>query len=192
MVLSMSRSDTARKRQQLYAVKPLKTFFSDSFLVLLALAIFTLVNFAEATPALFGLREFVTLLVPGTVIANSFLGACLESIFTQRVPQTDLGAALGTMNVLLSASGVVGPIYGGVIVGYLGLLRRPAVYCAHFAAFFALWWVMELRGGRREDRQTRRRGDSGGGATVREGDGAEEAKWAVGDTAATPARPKIE
>lgn len=116
-------------------------------LVLCALALATITNLAEATPTLVGFRAYLAFVVPASVVANSLLGACLQSIFTQRVPQSDLGAALGTLNVLLSASGVVGPLYGGKIMGTLGVLMRPAVNCAHYAAFCVLWWAMEVRGG---------------------------------------------
>lgn len=115
------------------------------------------------------------IVVPMTVVANSVLSACLESLFTQRVPKSDLGAALGTMNVLLSASGVVGPVYGAVVVGYTGILRRPAVLCAHFVVFCALWWVTEVWGvggdGRRLGKKDDGDGDDGvGEAAVRSKD----------------------
>lgn len=135
---------------QQYAVGPILSQASETTVVGYALATVTLANLAEATSSVVGLRAYLALVVPAGVVANAIIGACLASIFTQRVPQSDLGAALGTLNVLLSASGVVGPLYGGGIMGRLGLLQRPAVTAAHYAAFCVLWWVMEVRGGGRK------------------------------------------
>lgn len=133
-----------------------------------SLAAVALANLAEGTPSLVGLVGYLCLVVPLRGVANAALGACLQSIFTQRVPHSDLGAALGALNVLLSASGVVGPLYGGKIMGSLGVLARPAVAAAHYAAFFVLWWSMEIRGPRR--RRVQKGGDggesNGGGAGV--------------------------
>lgn len=127
-----------------------------------ALATVTLTNLAEATPTLIGLKAYLALVVPASVVANAALGSCLQSIFTQRVPQSDLGAALGTLDVLLAASGVVGPLYGAKIMGTLGVLRRPAVTSAHYAAFCALWWYMEVRRGvRRRKGEAVREGEDG-------------------------------
>lgn len=128
-----------------------------------AIGMFTLANLAEAFPTVCGLWGFVGFVVPATVVGNSVLSACAQSIFTQRVPKSDLGAALGTMNVLISASGVVGPVYGAFLVGRVGLLRRTAVLAVHFLAFFVLWWAMEIRG-RREGRRKVLRGVNGAGA----------------------------
>lgn len=119
---------------------------SETALVWWSLATLTVVNFAEGTPSVFGLPGYLTLIVPTRTVANGAVSACLQSIFTQRVPQSDLGAALGTLNVLLSASGVVGPLYGGELMGALGVLARPTVTAVHYAFFFVLWWAMEVRG----------------------------------------------
>lgn len=105
----------------------LTSWTSETSLVSLSLAVITLMNVAEGTPSLFGLRGYLAVLVPARTVANAALGACLQSIFTQRVPQGDLGAALGAQNVLLSASGVVGPLYGGRIMAVLGVTARPTV-----------------------------------------------------------------
>lgn len=119
---------------------------SEVSLVWWALAAVSLSELAEGTPSVFGLVGYLCLVVPLRVVANAALGACLQSIFTKRVPQSDLGAALGALNVLLSASGVVGPLYGGKIMGSLGVLARPSVAAAHYAAFFVFWWAIEIRG----------------------------------------------
>eukprot|EP00752_Nemacystus_decipiens_P002470 g2326.t1 len=142
---------------QLYVVGRLTALISETSLVSCSLAVITLANLGEGTPSLFGLNGYLAVLVPARTVANAALGACLQSIFTQRVPQGDLGAALGVQNVLLSASGVVGPLYGGMFMGVLGVLARPTVNAAHYAAFFVLWWVMEARrgGGGTEEKKQR-------------------------------------
>lgn len=129
-----------------------------------ALAVITLANLGEGAPSLFGLGGYLALLVPARTVANAALGACLQSIFTQRVPQGDLGAALGVQNVLLSASGVVGPLYGGKLMGHLGVLARPTVNAAHYAAFFVLWWAMEVRRGDGREGCGETAGGAGAGA----------------------------
>lgn len=85
----------------------LTSWLSETALVSCSLAVITLANLGEGTPSLVGLGGYLALVVPARAVANAALGACLQSIFTQRVPQGDLGAALGVQNVLLSASGVV-------------------------------------------------------------------------------------
>lgn len=135
-----------------------------------SLAVLTVMNFAEGTPTVFGLRGYLALLVPARAVANAALGACLQSMFTQRVPQSDLGAALGTLNVLLSASGVVGPVYGGKLMGVLGVLARPTVTAGHYAVFFVVWWAMEMgRGG--AAKELRNGGDGSEDEGVGVGDG---------------------
>lgn len=119
---------------------------SEIVLVWAALAISTIMNLAEGTPSLFGLWGYLALIIPVRAVANAALMACMQSIFTQRVPQSDLGAALGALNVLQSASGVVGPLYGARLVGTWGILARPTLTAVHYAGFCILWWAMEVRG----------------------------------------------
>ena len=138
---------------------------SESSLVSWSLAVLTVMYFAEGVPTVFGLWGYLAFLVPARAIANAAVSACLQSMFTQRVPQSDLGAALGTLNVLLSASGVVGPLYGGKLMGVLGVLARPAVTSVHYAVFFVVWWAMEMRGA------GLRNGGGGGGEGVGDGRG---------------------
>ncbi|CAB1106021.1 unnamed protein product [Ectocarpus sp. CCAP 1310/34] len=133
---------------QLYVVGRLASLGSETHLVAMSLAVVAFMNFAEGAPSIIGFWGYLALLIPARTVAHGTLQACLQSMFTQRVPQGDLGAALGVLNVLSSASGVVAPAYGGKLIGYLGILARPTVNAAHYAAFFVLWWVMEVaRGG---------------------------------------------
>lgn len=137
-----------KPHHQLYVVGHLASWASETRLVAMSLAVVTLMNLAEGAPLIIGFWGYLALLIPARTIAHNTLQACLQSMFTQRVPQGDLGAALGVLNVLSSASGVVAPAYGGKLIGYLGILARPTVNAAHFAAFFVLWWVTEVaRGG---------------------------------------------
>lgn len=107
---------------------------SEASLVSASLAVLALMHAAEGAPSLFGLRGYLALIVPARAVGNAALGACLQSIFTQRVPPGDLGAALGAQGVLLSASGVVGPLYGGRIMAVLGVTARPMVSAGLAAA----------------------------------------------------------
>lgn len=106
----------------------------------------TLVNLAEGTAPAVGIVGYLALVVPVRSVANAALMACMQSIFTQRVPRSDLGAALSTLDVLGSASGVVGPLYGATLVGMAGVSNRANVMAAHYAVFFVFWWVTEMRG----------------------------------------------
>ncbi|CAN0070555.1 unnamed protein product [Scytosiphon promiscuus] len=148
---------------QLYVVGRLVSWKSETSLVAASLGAITLTNLAEGTPAVFDFRAYLILLVPLSTVANSALQACLQSILTQRIPLEDLGAALGVLNVLSSASGVLAPLYGGEIIGYLGVMARPRVNAAHYAAFFVLWYVMEVwrRGKGRGDPKSSRAGGDG-------------------------------
>ena len=132
--------------RQMYVVGRLTSRTSETLLVWASLAISTVMNLAEGTPSLFGLWGYLAIVIPARGVANACLSACLQSIFTQRVPQSDLGAALGALNVLKSASGVVGPLYGARLVGAWGVLARPTLTAVHYAGFFVLWWAMEVRG----------------------------------------------
>ncbi|CAM9771176.1 unnamed protein product [Ascophyllum nodosum] len=131
---------------QMYVVGRLTSRTSETLLVWASLAISTVMNLVEGTPSLFGLWGYLAIVIPARGVANACLSACLQSIFTQRVPQSDLGAALGALNVLKSASGVVGPLYGARLVGAWGVLARPTLTAVHYAGFFVLWWAMEVRG----------------------------------------------
>lgn len=142
----------------------LATWNSETFLVAVSLGAIILTNLAEGTPALFGFRSYLVLLVPASTVANSALQACLQSILTQRIPLEDLGAALGVLNVLSSASGVLAPLYGGELVGYLGIMARPTVNAAHYAVFFVLWWVMEVWRGDKGRRGSKLQKGGGGGS----------------------------
>lgn len=161
---------TPAAHAQLCVVGRLTSRMSETSLVSWSLAVITVMYLAEGAPSVFGLWGYLALIVPALAIANAALGACLQSMFTQRVPQSDLGAALGTLNVLLSASGVVGPLYGGKLMGVLGVLARPAVTAGHYAVFFVVWWVMEMRGGGAANELRSGGGGSGGGG-VGDGDG---------------------
>ncbi|CAN0463365.1 unnamed protein product, partial [Hapterophycus canaliculatus] len=129
---------------QLYVVGRLASSNSEASLVAISLGAIALANLAEGTPGLVGFRAYLVLLVPASTVANGTLQACLQSILTQRIPLEDLGAALGVLNVVSSASGVLAPLYGGRIIGSLGIMARPTVNAAHYAVFFALWWAVEV------------------------------------------------
>ncbi|CAN0183825.1 unnamed protein product, partial [Phaeothamnion confervicola] len=88
---------------QVYLVGRLHKFISDRALVSAAVAALVLANLVEASPDI-GLWAYLATAVPGSVLAHSLLGICLETIFTLRIPKSDIGAALGTLNVLQSAA----------------------------------------------------------------------------------------
>ena len=54
------------------------------------------------------------------------------------VPKSDVGAALSVLDVLNSAVGILSPLYGGMLLGRLGVGYQPHISCAHYLVLFSL------------------------------------------------------
>lgn len=55
----------------------------------------------------------------------AFSGACwrlaMQTLLTKTIPPADIGAGLGVVDVLSSASGILGPVLGGFFIGTFGI-----------------------------------------------------------------------
>ncbi|CAM9604999.1 unnamed protein product, partial [Heterosigma akashiwo] len=121
---------------QLFLVAPIARRADEAELTTLALGGLVAAHLFEASPSV-GKWEYLTLCVPLKGLGTALLRVCLESLFTEAVPPGNLGAALGLLNVLQAAVGVVAPVYGGWVFAQadrMAVHRRPAVVGLHYAA----------------------------------------------------------
>ena len=58
---------------------------------------------------------------PFKLLAGFLADLGLKSLFTQVVPQSDLGSALAVLDVMSSAVGVVAPALGGMVLQWGGV-----------------------------------------------------------------------
>mmetsp|Transcript_47710 Transcript_47710/g.74447 ORF Transcript_47710/g.74447 Transcript_47710/m.74447 type:complete len:177 (+) Transcript_47710:3-533(+) len=74
-------------------------------------------------------------LVPFKTLAGSLISQMFESILTTIVPKSETAGVLGTLGLLKAIARVGGPIYGGLLLGYLGPTlgnnARPVVEATH-------------------------------------------------------------
>ena len=61
-------------------------------------------------------------------------------------PMSDMGSALSILDVLNSAIGIAAPIYGGLLLGQLGVGMQPIVSLAHYALLLILVHVLVSAG----------------------------------------------
>uniref|UniRef100_A0A7S0L3J3 Uncharacterized protein n=1 Tax=Coccolithus braarudii TaxID=221442 RepID=A0A7S0L3J3_9EUKA len=73
---------------------------------------------------------YVLLHLPVGAVSKSIARACLSSLFSKALPPADVGLALSVLNVCQSGVSIIAPLYGGVLLGHLGLRAQPI-----FAAF---------------------------------------------------------
>ena len=73
---------------------------------------------------------------------SSMLGAVvkttLSSAFSKAVPASDAGSALSVLDVLNSAIGIAAPVYGGVLLGRVGVGMQPLISLAHYLVLLVL------------------------------------------------------
>lgn len=126
----------------MFLVGPIVQRFSERGLITASIAGIVVANAYEGSPTL-GLWQYLTLASPLKGVCFGLLRICLESLFTQALPASSVGAALSTLNVLQSAVGVLSPIYSGWLFGMVEAGRRPLCSGAHYAVFLALWrWAV--------------------------------------------------
>lgn len=113
--------------------------FSDTSLILLSLVVSGANAAFEASHNSFTLYVGVNLIV--SAITATVTRTTLSTIFSKAVPKRDAGSALSLLDVLNSAVGVCAPLYGGALLGKLGVSMQPLVSCAHYALLFAATWA---------------------------------------------------
>mmetsp|Transcript_28405 Transcript_28405/g.57216 ORF Transcript_28405/g.57216 Transcript_28405/m.57216 type:complete len:434 (-) Transcript_28405:273-1574(-) len=82
-------------------------------------------------------KVYAVCAVPCSLVASMLSSIALESLMTQLVPKSEIGASLASLDVLNSAVGVVAPLIGGAIIQYCGLLARPLVAGVAYVALLA-------------------------------------------------------
>lgn len=76
--------------------------------------------------------------LPLAAFAGAVTRTTAGSLFSKAVPTRDAGSALSALDVLLAASNVLAPLYGGQLLGKLGVEAQPAIATAHYLALLAL------------------------------------------------------
>eukprot|EP00953_Heterococcus_sp_UTEX-ZZ885_P007690 4635-Heterococcus_DN1.PRE.5 len=123
---------------QVYLVGRLAKRTSESTLVTLAMSGIAVALALEASGISF--NSYLAVALPLRLLAQGLVQTCLQSLFTRRVPQHELGAALGSIGILQSALGVMAPLYGGALFQRLGTRNRAVIaacHCAVYACCFA-------------------------------------------------------
>jgi len=74
-------------------------------------------------------------LMPFRVMSSNVITQMFEILFTDMIPPEEGAAALGSLGLLKSIARVSGPLYGGLLVGYvqphMGLNSRAFVEAGH-------------------------------------------------------------
>jgi hypothetical protein len=136
---------------QIYLVGRLARVTTESTLAAASLAAIAAACFIEALPI--NLLVYLGVALPLRLIAHGLLSTALQTLFTRRVPAHEIGAALGSMGVLQSASGVLAPLYGAALFRGVGMQHRATAAGVHYLAFAVAWVLGEAwaqRGARAE------------------------------------------
>jgi MFS family permease len=76
--------------------------------------------------------------MPVSSVAGALTRTTLSSLFSKAVPRDHSGAALGVLDVLNSAVGIVAPMYGGLLLQRVGVEAQPAFSALHYVLLLAL------------------------------------------------------
>ena len=110
--------------------------FSEGTLLQLALVASAMNAGLEASHATFAIYAAVNL--PVSSVAGVLSRVTLSTLFSKAVPASDAGSALSVLDVLNSLVGIAAPIYGGVLLGRVGVTMQPAVSLAHYGVLLVL------------------------------------------------------
>ena len=90
----------------------------------------------EASHASFAVYACVNL--PLSSMLGAVVKTTLSSAFSKAVPASDAGSALSVLDVLNSAIGIAAPVYGGVLLGRVGVGMQPLISLAHYVVLLVL------------------------------------------------------
>ena len=99
--------------------------------------------------------------LPISAVLGRITKTCLASLFSKSVPAADQALVLSVLDIGNSAINVVAPLYGGSVVGRLGVASQPLLAAAHYALLLAPTALVV----RRAESEAARRG---GGAKPKE------------------------
>ena len=88
---------------------------------------------------------YAALMLPVSSACGAAVRTTLASLFSKAVPVADAGSALGVADVCSSAIGVMGPLYGGLLLGRFGVAHQPAIACTHYVLLLGLAVVLAPR-----------------------------------------------
>jgi len=128
-------------------------------LLCLCLCLATLNSLLESRHRAFLL--YAGLHLPVSAVLGRITKTCLASLFSKSVPAADQALVLSVLDVGNSAINVVAPLYGGSVVGRLGVASQPLLAAAHYALLLAPTALVV----RRAESEAARRG---GGAKPKE------------------------
>ena len=90
----------------------------------------------EASHTEFAIYAAVNL--PLSACAGTIMRTTLSSTFSKAIPAEDAASALSVLDLLNSAVGVLAPIYGGVVLGRLGVGMQPVISVTHYLILLGL------------------------------------------------------
>lgn len=118
------------------------------------------------------------LLLPLSILSRELISQMFESIFASLVPKSEAGAALGAMGLVKSVARVAGPVYGGLLFGFLesriGSAARPVAECVQDAVVLLALVCIPIAGGPPSSRAGDSDKDSDKGAEGRKKHGKSE------------------
>jgi MFS family permease len=80
--------------------------------------------------------------LPVSAVLGRITRTCIASIFSKAVPTEDMGVALSVLDVCNSAINVIAPLYGGLVIGRLGIAAQPLVASAHYLLLLPPTWLV--------------------------------------------------
>ena len=83
-------------------------------------------------------RVYALVNIPLSSVLGTLVKTTLSTIFSKVVPASDAGSALSVLDLCNSIIGMTAPIYGGVLLGRIGVLRQPVISLVHYATLLGL------------------------------------------------------
>jgi len=80
--------------------------------------------------------------LPVSAVLGRITRTCLASVFSKSVPMADQGLVLSVLDVCNSGINIVAPLYGGFLVGRLGVAAQPLIASAHYATLLVPTWAV--------------------------------------------------
>jgi hypothetical protein len=109
---------------------------SEERLLCLTLLVSALNAAAESQHRHFAIYAGIHL--PVSQVAGRVGRTCLSSLFSKSVDLADQGLALSVLDVCNAAIGIVAPLYGGAVLGRVGVTQQPLFATAHYLILLPL------------------------------------------------------
>merc|ERR1712087_214251 len=112
----------------------------EHLLLLLSLAAAAINSWVEWHHRIFSIYFLVHL--PVGAVGKSIARACLSSLFSKTVPLADMGLAQSVLNVCQSAVSIMAPLYGGMLLGHMGVASQPIIASANYCILLLLSYIV--------------------------------------------------